>query len=154
MRVLLRLSVVVLGALGPACRSADIQPLAFEQLPVCVATDEAGERVFRSAGQWQDFLRSGRVSGQPVQPDFARVTVATRLDGPGSACIRYTVDDVIASGSRVVVQATRHVFDGPCIAVIAYPQFSVAFDARDLPVSFHVREVVTTSAGEGARACS
>ena len=146
-----RLALVLLAALGPACRSADLEPLPFEQLPVCVAVDGVGDRVFRTAAAWETFLASGRVTGQAA-PDFAQVTVATHLDGAGSACTGFTVDDVAVSDSRVLVQATRHVFDGPCIAVIAYPQVSVAFAATDLPVDVRVREV-TVTASRGAAAC-
>jgi hypothetical protein len=131
------------------CRSADFERLAFEVVPVCVRTEEAGERVFRTEAEWTTFLAAHHATAPPGI-DFGQRMVVSRFDGGGSACTSWTVEDALVTDGVVVVQATRHLFEGPCIAVLAFPQVTVSVERRDLPVQFRVREVRTSSTGAGS----
>jgi hypothetical protein len=126
-------------ALLHGCSESD-ESLDFSVLETCVQLRQPATEVFRSAQAWQDFYRSSG-AGQPPAVDFSRFLVAARFEGTGSACVGFTVEEVVADENGVVVHATRHESPGPCIAVLAFPQLVVAVEVRDLPVEFDVSSV-------------
>jgi len=125
-------------ALLPGCAGTAGESLDFSVLETCIQVREPSVEVFRTAEAWQEFHRETG-SGQPPAVDFSRFLVAARFEGTGSACVGFTVEDVVGDEDRVVIQATRHESPGPCIAVLAFPQLVVAVPARDLPVEFDLR---------------
>jgi hypothetical protein len=135
----------VIGAAGLAlallhgCSASD-ESLDFSLLETCVQLRQPATEVFRSVQAWQDFYRSSG-AGQPPAVDFSRFMVAARFEGTGSACVGFTVEEVVADENGVAIHATRHESPGPCIAVLAFPQLVLAVEARDLPVEFDVRSV-------------
>ena len=120
----------------------------------CVQVPERLEQVFRTESEWLSFLSRRDTEGSRPAVDFGQRMIAAHFEGEGSACTGYTVDNVVERLDEVRVQATRHLFTGPCIAVIAYPQVIVSIENRDLPVRFQIRDVETAQLPEGAtRAC-
>src|SRR5262245_44439539 len=115
-----RTSVALLALLGAAACGGDPE-LGFELVGACVAEENPGEEVFRMEAHWDRFLRAhGAATVPPV--DFSQRMVASRFDGGGSACTRLTVENVLETDGAVTVEATRHLYDGPCILLLAYPQ--------------------------------
>lgn len=115
--------------------------VSFSIVPSCVGVQQATERVFQTAEEWQTFVQEngGMVSdGSPV--DFNRFVLAARFDGPGSACTGFTVEDVLVRDGRIEISATRHTWPHACILLLAYPQVVVAVERRGMPVVFRIAD--------------
>jgi len=133
--------------LATGCRTAEIDRIGFEVVTACARDQEAGDRVFRSQEEWDAVFRRGT----DVRPPFATHMVASHFDGGGSSCVAFTVEDVLVVQDELRVYATRHVYDGPCILILAFPQVHVQVPQRDLPLRYEIRERRTTE--RVARAC-
>jgi hypothetical protein len=131
-----------------SCAEPVEETLTFRLLPTCFQREQSLEQTARTAAEWQALASLHRGPLPPVS--FDSDMVALRLDGGGSACVRFSVDDVQVTESRVIVNAVRHSSPDPCILILAYPQLVLAFPQRDLPVSFRIRDV-TDNAGDTAR---
>lgn len=122
-------------------------------LSTCLRYPEASERTFRSDSEWQ---AAHREFGQGPAPrvDFSRSTVAGLFDGPGSACTTFSIEGVVYGDEErgSLIHAVRHVFAGPCIMAIGYPQLVVSLERRYGPARFQVREVGAETSGP-ARPC-
>ena len=145
-----RTSVALAALVGATACGGDPE-LGFEVVNACVAVEQPGEQVFRTEAEWETFLQA---HGAPTVPavDFTQRMVASRFDGGGSACTRLTVENVLETDGAVTVEATRHLFDGPCILLLAYPQVSVSIEQRDVPVQWRIAEVTSTQQPSG-RSC-
>jgi hypothetical protein len=140
--------VLVLGAPLLGCEEAVEERLSFRLVAACFQRDQSLERTFRTNAEWQSMADVHR--GPLPQVDFGTTMVAAHLDGAGSACVRFSVDEVQLTRSRVIVAAVRHVSPDPCIAIVAYPQLVLTFEQRDEPVSFRIRDV-RDNGGDTAR---
>jgi hypothetical protein len=134
-------------ALG-ACDEPVEDTLAFRLLPTCFQREQSLEATFRSDAEWRSVADLHR--GPLPAVDFGTSMVAARLDGAGSACVRFSVDSVQRTASRVLVNAARHTSPDPCVAVVAYPQLVLTVERLDLPVNFRIRDV-RDNAGDTAR---
>jgi hypothetical protein len=147
---LLRGSVAMLALLASAgCGSDD--ELGFQVVDACAPVEQASEQVFRTEAEWETFLLSHGAIRVP-DVDFTQRMVASRFDGGGSACTRLTVENVLETEGRVTIEATRHLYDGPCVLLLAFPQVSVSVEQRDLPVEWQITSVTTSNQPQG-RSC-
>ena len=151
----MRTTLVALSFLAVACDGptlpAPVDPPPATLLSTCLRYPETIERTFRSDAEWQEAHRGfGRPPAPPV--DFSRSMVAAHFDGPGSACTTFSVEAARMEDGVLRIDAVRHVFTGPCILAIRYPQLIVAVDRHDGPVQFLIREVAGEMFGP-ARAC-
>jgi hypothetical protein len=131
-----------------SCAEPVEEALAFRLLPTCFQREQSLEQTVRTAAEWQALAGLHRGALPPV--GFDSDMVALRLDGGGSACVRFSVDSVEVTESRVLVNAVRHTSPDPCILILAYPQLVLSFPQRDLPVNFRIRDVVDNG-GDTAR---
>ena len=129
--------LVALAALAGCDNSGSA--VSADVLEACVRTRTATERVFRTAGEWEAFLAANDGSAPAV--DFPASMVAVHLEGPGSACVGYSVDSVEEAGREIVVRATRHESPGACIAVVAYPGLVVSLRTGPESVRFEIGRV-------------
>jgi hypothetical protein len=135
-------------ALAGATGCSDGDELGFQVVDACAPVEQAGEHVFRTEAEWETFLLShGALRVPPV--NFSQRMVASRFDGGGSACTRLTVENVLETDGKVTIEATRHLYDGPCILLLAFPQVSVSVDQRALPVEWRITSVTTSNRPPG-----
>lgn len=135
-----RVFALAASGLVAGCQAGGDQPLGFRIVDTCLKVEERTEVVFRSASDLAEFWGRHGGAGSAPQVDFTRFMLAAHFDGTGSACVRFTVEDVVAEEGTVRIEATRHTSPDPCIAVLAYPQLVVEVEDRDLPVSFRIRD--------------
>jgi hypothetical protein len=147
-KTVLALAAACAVAFAVACAEPVEETLAHQLLPACFQREQSLERTFRTDTEWQSMANIHRGPLPPV--DFGTTMVAAHLDGGGSACVRFSVDSVQVTSSRVLVNAARHTSPDPCIALLAYPQLVLSFAQQDLPVSFRIRDV-RDNGGDTAR---
>lgn len=138
--LLRRQAILALATAGvlAACGTVE-ETLTPRLLATCFHSEAPLERTTRTSAEWQALAA---LHQRPLPAvDFATEMVAVHLDGGGSACVRFGVDDVQVTSERVIVGAVRHSAPGPCIAILAFPQVVVALPQRDLPVVFRIRDV-------------